>query len=90
MKLFAMLVQKLPPRMTATFAILAASIWAISEIWKTFKSVVNLASKFLVCGTLRADLPYEKVYKFAKRIVGWVLDSWESTNGSSNEDKNTR
>jgi len=28
-----------------------------------FKSVVELASKFLVCGTLRADLPYEKVYK---------------------------
>lgn len=27
-----------------------------------FKSVVTLASKFLVCGTLRADLPYEKVY----------------------------
>jgi ribonucleoside-diphosphate reductase alpha chain len=28
-----------------------------------FKSVVALASKFLVCGTLRADLPYDKVYK---------------------------
>lgn len=28
-----------------------------------FKSVVALASKFLVCGTLRADLPYEKVYE---------------------------
>jgi len=28
-----------------------------------FKSVVELASKFLVCGTLRADLPYEKVYR---------------------------
>jgi ribonucleoside-diphosphate reductase alpha chain len=27
-----------------------------------FKSIVELASKFLVCGTLRADLPYEKVY----------------------------
>lgn len=27
-----------------------------------FQSVVSLASKFLVCGTLRADLPYEKVY----------------------------
>jgi ribonucleoside-diphosphate reductase alpha chain len=27
-----------------------------------FKSVVSLASKFLVCGTLRADLPYDKVY----------------------------
>lgn len=27
-----------------------------------FTSVVTLASKFLVCGTLRADLPYDKVY----------------------------
>ena len=27
-----------------------------------FQNVVSLASKFLVCGTLRADLPYEKVY----------------------------
>jgi ribonucleoside-diphosphate reductase alpha chain len=27
-----------------------------------FRSVVSLASKFLVCGTLRADLPYGKVY----------------------------
>jgi ribonucleoside-diphosphate reductase alpha chain len=27
------------------------------------KSVVELASKFLVCGTLRADLPYGKVYE---------------------------
>lgn len=32
-----------------------------------FKSVVQLASKFLVCGTLRADLPYEKVYKVRER-----------------------
>lgn len=32
-----------------------------------FKSVVCLASKFLVCGTLRADLPYEKVYKVREK-----------------------
>lgn len=32
------------------------------ETLEEFKSVVSLASKFLVCGTLRADLPYEKVY----------------------------
>lgn len=32
-----------------------------------FKSVVELASKFLVCGTLRADLPYEKVYKVREK-----------------------
>ena len=32
-----------------------------------FKDVVNLASKFLVCGTIRADLPYEKVYQVRER-----------------------
>jgi ribonucleoside-diphosphate reductase alpha chain len=32
-----------------------------------FKAVVHLASKFLVCGTLRADLPYEKVYKVREK-----------------------
>lgn len=32
-----------------------------------FTSVVSLASKFLVCGTLRADLPYEKVYRVREK-----------------------
>jgi ribonucleoside-diphosphate reductase alpha chain len=32
-----------------------------------FRSVVQLGSKFLVCGTLRADLPYEKVYKVREK-----------------------
>lgn len=32
-----------------------------------FTNVVQLASKFLVCGTLRADLPYEKVYKVREK-----------------------
>ena len=32
-----------------------------------FKSVVELSSKFLVCGTLRADLPYDKVYKVREK-----------------------
>jgi ribonucleoside-diphosphate reductase alpha chain len=32
-----------------------------------FKNVVALASKFLVCGTLRADLPYDKVYKVREK-----------------------
>ena len=32
-----------------------------------FKTVVQLASKFLVCGTLRADLPYDKVYKVREK-----------------------
>lgn len=38
----------------------------ISSI-EEFKDVVQLASKFLVCGTLRADLPYEKVYKVREK-----------------------
>lgn len=32
-----------------------------------FQQVVSLASKFLVCGTLRADLPYQKVYEVRER-----------------------
>lgn len=32
-----------------------------------FTSVVTLASKFLVCGTLRADLPYDKVYQVREK-----------------------
>ena len=32
-----------------------------------FKQIVNLGSKFLVCGTLRADLPYDKVYKVREK-----------------------
>jgi len=32
-----------------------------------FKNVVALGSKFLVCGTLRADLPYDKVYKVREK-----------------------
>ena len=39
------------------------NIGSIEEL----RSVVNLASKFLVCGTLRADLPYEKVYKVREK-----------------------
>jgi len=58
-----------------------------------FKSVVQLASKFLVCGTLRADLPYEKVYKVREKnrrlglglmgIHEWLLqrgEKYEVTN----------
>lgn len=31
------------------------------------REVVELATKFLVCGTLRADLPYQKVYKVREK-----------------------
>lgn len=37
------------------------------ESLEEFKSIVALASKFLVCGTLRATLPYEKVYKVREK-----------------------
>lgn len=37
------------------------------ETAENFESVVELASMFLVCGTLRADLPYEKVYKVREK-----------------------
>jgi len=32
-----------------------------------FEDVVRMASKFLVCGTLRADLPYDKVYQVREK-----------------------
>ena len=37
------------------------------ETLEEFRTIVQLASKFLVCGTLRADLPYEKVYKVREK-----------------------
>ena len=37
------------------------------ESLEEFHTVVTLVSKFLVCGTLRADLPYEKVYKVREK-----------------------
>lgn len=32
-----------------------------------FEDIVRVASKFLVCGTLRADLPYEKVHEVREK-----------------------
>ncbi len=37
------------------------------ENLEEFKDVVRLASKFLVCGTVRAELPYDKVYQVRRR-----------------------
>ena len=37
------------------------------ETIEEFQAIVSLASKFLVCGTLRADLPYDKVYKVREK-----------------------
>ena len=53
-----------------------------------FKSVCQLGSKFLICGSLRADLPYEKVYKVREKTVVLDWDLWEFMHGSSNEDIN--
>ena len=37
------------------------------ETREEFENVVALASKFLVCGTVRADLPYNKVYEVREK-----------------------
>jgi ribonucleoside-diphosphate reductase alpha chain len=37
------------------------------ETLEEFKDIVRLASKFLVCGTIRAELPYDKVYKVREK-----------------------
>jgi ribonucleoside-diphosphate reductase alpha chain len=42
------------------------NIGAIDDI-EQFREVVCLASKFLVCGTITADLPYKKVYEIRKK-----------------------
>lgn len=42
------------------------NIGAIDSI-DEFRTVVNLASKFLVCGTIRADLPYDKVHQVREK-----------------------
>lgn len=39
----------------------SVNLGEINDI-ETFKEVVSLGSKFLVCGTIRAELPYRKVY----------------------------
>jgi len=37
------------------------------ESLEEFRTIVGLASRFLVCGTVRADLPYEKVSKVREK-----------------------
>lgn len=37
------------------------------ESLEEFKDIVSLATKFLICGTLRADLPYDKVKEVRER-----------------------
>jgi len=44
----------------------SVNLGAIDSI-EELADVVRLASKFLVCGTLRAELPYEKVYEVRER-----------------------
>ena len=55
---------------------------------KEFRQVVELATKFLVCGTLRASLPYDKVYEVREKnrrlglglmgIHEWLLKNGEA------------
>lgn len=42
------------------------NIGAVENI-EEFRDIVNVASKFLICGTIRADLPYEKVYEVREK-----------------------
>ncbi len=42
------------------------NLGAIDDITE-FKRIVELASKFLVCGTVRADLPYQKVHDIREK-----------------------
>jgi len=44
----------------------SANMGAIESI-EEFKDIVNLAGKFLICGTIRAVLPYEKIYKIREK-----------------------
>jgi len=37
------------------------------ETIEEFKDVIRIASKFLVCGTIRAELPYEKVFEVRQK-----------------------
>ena len=44
----------------------SVNLGAINSL-EEFKDVVRIASKFLVCGTLRAELPYGKVYEVRQK-----------------------
>ena len=46
-----------------------------------FAAVVELGIKFLLCGTLRAELPYPKVAEVRAKIVDLASASWVSTSG---------
>src|SRR5688572_1005050 len=90
MKRLEMLVQKLRQKMILTYVILAASISAISRVWK---------SSSLLWVSHRSSLyvePYVRLYltkrfiKFERKIddSDWV--SWEYMNGSLSEDRGTK
>jgi len=44
----------------------SVNLGVISSL-EEFRDVVRLASKFLVCGTVRAELPYDKVYQVREK-----------------------
>jgi ribonucleoside-diphosphate reductase alpha chain len=57
---------------------------------RSFVKWYPLLAKFLVCGTLRADLPMIRFIRFGKRTDDWASGLWASMNGYSSADKNTR
>ena len=57
---------------------------------KDFKKVVTLATKFLLCGTVKAELPYDKVYKVREQYrrlgLGFMgMHEWLFKRGSRYE-----
>lgn len=61
--------------------------FAFIEDMEELRSVVHVASKFLVCGTIRAELPYDKVYEVREKnrrlglglmgLAEWLLQRGE-------------
>jgi ribonucleoside-diphosphate reductase alpha chain len=62
-----MRVQRLLAKTTLMFAILVASIYLVLITLNDWAQVVELATIFLLCGTLEADLPYDKVHKVREK-----------------------
>lgn len=62
-------VQKLRQKMTATFAILVVSIWAISVVWKSSEVSSNLAQNSWCVGRLLRNCRTSKFIKYGKGTV---------------------
>jgi ribonucleoside-diphosphate reductase alpha chain len=66
-KLFVTHVLRSLLKTTVMYAISEVSILDELIAFNEFKDVVQLATMFLVCGTLKAQLPYEKVYEVTRK-----------------------